>query len=201
VQLLNLTLEVRDGILRHSKGAGPLMGASKEPLPFTAEGQLVRFADVIAYVNHDLADALRAKVLTAEELPSGVLDILGATHSDRVTNLVLDIVASSRLGSEPAVSIGAEAGKALEALRAFLYEKVYYNSFVHAEFEKASGLLERLWHFFLGDLDRFYGEFWPSALRDGAPEDDVRDFLAGMTDAFAINLHDRIFTPRRWYIL
>jgi dGTPase len=200
-QGLNLTEEVRDGILRHSKGAGPLMAVPKEQLPSTLEGQVVRFADVVAYVNHDLDDALRAKVLTLDELPAGIEGILGATHSERITRLVLDIAAHTDLEREIAVSMSDRAAQALEGLRSFLYKKVYYNDKVHAEFRKASELIHQLWNHFMEDVDRFYEEYWPAALKDGAAEDDIRDFLAGMTDAFAVNLHERIFTPRRWYVL
>ncbi len=198
---LNLTEEVRDGILRHSKGKGPLVPGSDESLPRTLEGQVVRFADVVAYANHDLDDALRARVLAPNDLPAWIDDVLGATHSARLTRLVLDITAHTDLGKTRRIAMSREAAEALEELRSFLYQRVYYDERVHAEFRRASSLLERLWHFFVDDMDRFYEQYWPSALRDGAPEDDVRDFLAGMTDAFAVNLHERIFTPRRWYVL
>ncbi len=198
---LNLTLEVRDGILRHSKGTGPLVGVSQNQLPCTLEGQLVRFADVIAYVNHDLDDALRAKVLSSNDLPLGAMEVLGNTHSSRITNLILDIDRHTDLEKEPVILMSPKAADALEKLRTFLYQKVYYNKQVHAEFEKARGLIERMWHFFASNLDQFYSEHWPSALRDGKSEDDIRDFMAGMTDAFAVNLHERIFSPRRWYVL
>ncbi len=200
-QGLNLTLEVRDGIVRHSKGAGPLLDVRMDQLAQTLEGQIVRLADVIAYVNHDLDDALRAKVLHRSELPSVVEEVLGATHSARLTRMVTDIIEHTDLDQHERIHISAESADALDELRKFLYKNVYYNPSVHAEFHKASALLERLWEHFTGDVDRFYAEYWPTALRDGEPEDDVRDFVAGMTDAFAVNLYEQIFTPRRWYIL
>lgn len=198
---LNLTWEVRDGIRHHSKGIGPLISKSTDDLPATLEGQIVRFADVVAYVNHDLDDAIRARVLDPGELPSGIEDTLGNTHSARLTHLVLDVIEHTSLDDKQVISMGEEAASALTALRQFLYERVYFNAAVHLEFHKASTLLERLWSFFVDDFDRFYADFWPGALRDQKPQDDVRDFLAGMTDAYAVNLHERIFTPRRWYIL
>jgi len=198
---LNLTREVRDGILRHSKGAGPFIPESTAELPATLEGQVVRVADIIAYVNHDLDDALRARVVTPADLPSEALEVLGSSHSERLTTLVLDVVEHTDFEADRIVAMGSEALKALEVLRAFLYKRVYYDERVHAEFEKASFLIEHLIGYFMDDLDRFYGEHWPSALRDGAPVDDVRDFVAGMTDAFAVNLHESIFRPKRWYIL
>jgi dGTPase len=200
-QGLNLTSEVRDGILRHSKGAGPLNSPLAEQLPCTLEGQVVRFSDVIAYVNHDLDDAMRAGVIDSDQLPPGILKILGTTHSDRLTHFVVDIVRETNLEDDLSIAMGEKTAAALEELRFFLNKEVYYNSLVHAEFEKARRLLERLWEFFTDNLDRFYDEFWPSALRDGIPEMDIRDFLAGMTDAFAVNLFDQVFSPKRWYIL
>ncbi len=196
---LNLTEEVRDGILRHSKGKGPFLGVPDALLPRTMEGQLVRLADVVAYANHDLDDALRAGVILQGDLPPGVEEILGKTHSARITRLVLDITEHTDLQRDRRITMGSEAAGALEGLRAFLYKNVYYNDRVHSEFHKASALIEQLWHYFIEDMDRFYEDHWPSALRDATPEDDVRDFLAGMTDAFALNLHERVFMPRRWY--
>jgi dGTPase len=198
---LNLTLDVRDGIVKHSKGAGPLLDVPDEQLPVTLEGQLVRIADVIAYVNHDLDDALRAQVIASSQLPASVSAILGDTHSTRVTRLVVDVLEHSEMGPEPRIAMSDERVAALEELRGFLYKNLYYDAEVHAEFNRAEGILERLWAHFVADLDRFYEHFWPGALRDGAPEDDVRDFLAGMTDAFAVGLHEKIFTPRRWWVL
>jgi len=198
---LNLTWEVRDGIRHHSKGIGPLISESETERTATVEGQIVRFADIVAYVNHDLDDAIRARVLDPGELPLGIEDTLGKTHSARLTHLVLDVVEHTKLEETPLIRMGTEAAEALDTLRRFLYERVYYNAEVHLEFRKARSLLEHLWTFFTDDIERFYKDFWPGALKDQGPEDDVRDFLAGMTDAFAVNLHEQIFTPRRWYIL
>jgi dGTPase len=198
---LNLTLDVRDGIIKHSKGAGPLLAVPASGLPLTLEGQLVRLADVIAYVNHDLDDALRARVLDPGDLPRSVVEVLGDSHSARVTRLVLDVLESSQLGDTPRIGMSDERVAALEELRAYLNDNLYYNTQVHAEFRKAQGILEQLWAHCIADLDRFFTEIWPGALRDGPPEADVRDFLAGMTDAFAVNLFERIFTPRRWWVL
>jgi len=200
-QGLNLTLEVRDGILKHSKGSGPLLEVPEERLPITLEGQLVRVADVIAYVNHDLDDALRARVFEPTDLPGSVLRVLGETHSARVTRLVLDVLEHSVMDDQPRLGMSHERVAALEELRGFLFENLYYNDRVHSEFHKAGELLGQLWRHFTEDLDRFYERYWPGALRDGTPEDDVRDFLAGMTDAFAVNLFEKIFSPRRWWVL
>ncbi|MBN2342964.1 MAG: deoxyguanosinetriphosphate triphosphohydrolase [Deltaproteobacteria bacterium] len=197
---LNLTAAVRDGIANHSKGAGPLLDVPEETLPRTLEGQIVRLSDLIAYVNHDLDDAIRGKVISPDELPSAVNDILGDTHSGRLTFLVNDVVRATALETAHRITMSPAAADALEKVRDFLYQRVYYNDTVHCEFKKATKLVERLWAFFMSDLDLFYKEYWPSALRDGIPEDDVRDFIAGMTDAFAATTFQNIYTPRRWYI-
>ncbi len=199
---LNLTAVVRDGILRHSKGAGPILDVPDDELPQTLEGRLVRLADLVAYVNHDLDDALRARVLTPEDVPTDLLKVLGDTHSKRLTTMVFDIVEHSDIGSDaPGISMSAAAADALDALRVFLYKRVYYNKDVHSEFHKAERMIEHLWEYFVEDMDCFYEIHWSGALRDGTPEEDIRDFLAGMTDAFAVSLHDEVFTPRRWYVL
>ena len=198
---LNLTEAVRDGIVKHSKGAGPLLNVSPKQLPKTMEGQLVRVADVIAYMNHDLDDALRARVIAPGDVPAGIVKIIGDTHSARVTYFVLDVINSSNVKDNPKIAVSEEASDALEKLRVFLYENVYYNKKVHAEFHKATDAIERLWNYFINDLQKLYEVYWPGALKDGSPEDDVRDFIAGMTDAYAVTLHEEIFTPKRWYVL
>jgi dGTPase len=198
---LNLTRAVRDGVARHSKGAGPILAVPAEQLPSTLEGQLVRLADIIAYVNHDLDDAVRARVLAPGDVPEPLLAALGRDRPARTERLVLDIVAGTEAAGAARIALSPEIAEALEALRAFLYDRVYLNPQVHAEFHKAEELIERLWGHFTADLDRFYERFWPGALRDGTPEDDVRDFVAGMTDAFAVSLYEELFTPRRWYVL
>ena len=198
---MNLTRAVRDGIARHSKGSGPLLAVPDDQLPSTLEGQIVRLADIAAYVNHDLDDAVRAKVLAPSDIPEPLLDALGRNSATRLERLVLDVVRHTEGGDGPRLLMSAELADALETLRAFLYERVYLDDRVHAEFHKAEDLIERLWRHFTENLDEFYAVHWPGALRDGTPEDDVRDFVSGMTDAFAVGLHEELFTPRRWFVL
>lgn len=197
---LNLTAPVKDGILNHSKGAGPLLDVPESTLPKTLEGQIVRLSDLIAYVNHDLDDALRGKVISVSDLPPVINDILGDTHSGRLTFMVNDVVRHTNLEKEHKILMSAAAAEALGDVRTFLYKHVYYNDVVHCEFKKATKLVEQLFEFFMSDLERFYRDYWPTALRDGEPVDDVRDFIAGMTDAFATTTFQKIYTPRRWYI-
>jgi dGTPase len=198
---LNLTEEVRDGILHHSKGRGPLLSDNLEEMPKTLEGQIVRLADVMAYVNHDLDDAIRAQVVRPEDLPKTACAVLGDGHSARLNSLVLDIVRYTDFEKKRAITMGDEALNAMEDLRRFLFKEVYYNAKVHCEFDKARGLIERLWEHFMEDEERFYTKYRPDVPHDKNLIDDVRDFVAGMTDAFAITLHERIFVPRRWLIM
>jgi dGTPase len=197
---LNLTSAVRDGILNHSKGAGPLLDVPAASLPRTLEGQIVRLADLIAYINHDLDDALRAKIIAEDELPRATAAILGSSTSGRLTFIVTDIVQHTRQADQALITMSPALADGLEQTREFLYQRVYYNDQVHCEFRKATRLLSSLWEFFMGDLNRFYAEYARNALRDGPPENDVRDYIAGMTDAFATTLFQKVFTPRRWYI-
>jgi len=198
---LNLPHAVRDGIARHSKGAGPLLAVPDDQLARTLEGQLVRIADVVAYVNHDLDDAVRARVLAPGDIPQPLLAALGGDPTARLERLTADVLERTEGAGGARIALTPAVAEALAALRAFLYDHVYLNPLVHAEFHKAEELLERLWGHFTADLDRFYEKFWPGALRDGAPEDDVRDFVAGMTDGFAVGLYEELFTPRRWFVL
>ncbi len=198
---LNLTFEVRDGILHHSKGAGPLITDNPNEMPKTLEGQIVRIADLTAYVNHDIDDAIRAKVVQPEDLPESACEVLGKGHSARLNTLVLDIIKHTDLSEKPVIAMGELAQNALEDLRRFLYKEVYYNTKVHAEFDKARGIIESLWEHFIEDEERFYKEYRPSAIQEQDFLSNVRDFVAGMTDAFAVSLYERIYIPQRWFIM
>src|SRR3954465_11846109 len=118
---LNLSQEVKDGILKHSKGKGHIISDNQNLLAMTLEGQIVRIADIVAYVNHDLDDSIRAKVLAADEVPAEILDKLGRTHSERISRMVLDMVTSSRLEQKRQIRMSEEVLGALIALRDFLY--------------------------------------------------------------------------------
>src|SRR4030095_1792819 len=123
-QGLNLSVEVRDGILKHSKGKGHIISENPNLLAMTLEGQIVRISDIVAYVNHDLDDAIRGKVLALEEVPGPILERLGTTHSARISRLVTDMVTSSRLEEKRQIRMSEEVLGALIALRDFLYERV-----------------------------------------------------------------------------
>ena len=188
---LNLTYEVREGILKHSKGMGSILpGEGEEAV--TLEGQVVRLSDGIAYVNHDLDDALRAGIITLDQVPSRCLAVLGETHSARINTLVVDVIRASMEVELERIVFSPLILDVVMELRDFLYEKVYSNPLVYGEFVKASKVVRELYYYFLDhpqDLPPFPGE-------DVAQK--VCDFIAGMTDRYALNLYTEIFMPHPW---
>src|SRR6187399_2976953 len=145
-QGLNLTWEVRDGIAKHSKGKSGLpVGAPKDHRASTVEGQIARVADIIAYVNHDIDDAVRAGVLAEAELPADAVAVLGTTASQRINTMVSDVVFRTLEGGLNEVQMSGPILSATLALRSFLFEAVYENPRATAEFEKAAGILGGLW--------------------------------------------------------
>ncbi len=197
---LNLTHEVRDGIVRHSKGKGPILSAPATRLPKTLEGQVVRLADIVAYLNHDLDDALRGQVIPADELPEDIVGRMGARTSQRIAFMVGDILDATDFERERRVLCSAELDASMHALRAFLYERLYENPVVHEPFSKVRRILTSLWEINVGDPDRFFAEGWPDCperLR-ADPERAVGDYLASMTDRYAMRRWQELFVPRRW---
>ncbi len=187
---LNLTWEVRDGIGRHSKGKGPILTTEPDVLPATMEGQIVRLADIIAYVNHDLEDALRAGLFTTDQLPQDILRILGRDHSERIGRLVLDVISTTDPDSG-LITISSAALQAITDLRAFLYDWCYESPHLRREFEKAERLLADLWEYFGA-----HPELIPL---QGSGEEQLVDWLSGMTDRYAIRIWKDISLPLPWY--
>jgi dGTPase len=200
---LNLTNEVRQGIGGHSKGKGSILPGEAASAQLTLEAQVVRLADLVAYVNHDLDDAVRARVLTPDDIPEELLKAVGSTHSQRITRMVDDVVHTTNLDEERVIRLSEQGHKALAALRAFLYEKVYENPKVHAEIEKAERVLEQLWNTFTGErADRFRRRHWPAGVDpDESLERAVADFLAGMSDRYCLRMFEEIYLPRPWAVL
>jgi dGTPase len=193
---LNLTWEVRDGIARHSKGKyGVPVGAPEEGRASTVEGQIARVADIIAYVNHDTDDAIRAGVLQPEELPREAVETLGRTTSARIGRMVADVAEASLSTGTTRILMSAPVLSATLALRSFLFEAVYENPVATAEFSKAEGILGGLW-------DRVRAR--PEAYLDmrvvqaEGLDAAARDFLAGMTDRYAVRLFEQLFIPAPW---
>lgn len=200
---LNLTYEVRDGIFKHSKGFGEIIPKKSSKWAMTVEGRVVRIADVIGYLSHDLDDAIRSKVISERDIPSKCKKVLGENHATRISTMIKDVIASTKVvDGEMELAISPCLYETMICLRAFLYDNVYRAPQVHNEFEKAKKILFDLYEFFLKNKDAFIREnirmFEVEAVEvdDKTPyERRVCDFIAGMTDRYAQNLYSRIFIP------
>jgi dGTPase len=193
---LNLTWEVRDGIAHHSKGKkGSPVGVEPSQRSATLEGQIMRVADLIAYVNHDVDDAVRADILREDALPRGPVAILGPTPSARIGRMVRDVVVETQKGGLSEIRMSEEVLDATLEMRAFLFEAVYENETATTEFKKATGILGGLWEKIRLCPDQFLDR--GSVEKDGL-DVTARDFLAGMTDRFAVNLYEQLFIPKPW---
>lgn len=193
---LNLTYEVRDGIFKHSKGYGEVLPDNQRDLPVTAEGCIVRYADIIAYLSHDLDDAIRSNVISEEDIPSSCQEVLGKEHSRRIVTMIQGVL-SQTVPRQGKLVFGVDTGvgEAMQLLRRFLYENVYRSPQVHNEFVKASKLLGDLFRYLLANrdfLEKEIGSFAEST----SPERRVCDFIASMTDRYAQNIYQRIFWPK-----
>ena len=195
---LNLTWEVRDGIAKHSKGkSGAPVGMAEAQRASTIEGQIMRVADIIAYVNHDIDDATRAGLLKPEDLPGEPVRILGSTSSARIATLVKDVVTETLAGNLTEIRMSGTVLEAVLALRQFLFDAVYENSIATVEFKKAAGILSGLWE----KVRERPAEFLdPRTLENEGLDAAARDFLAGMTDRYAVSLFEQLFIPKPWAI-
>lgn len=198
---LNLTSEVRNGILKHSKGYGKIIPDDPEELAGSIEGRIVRIADIMAYLNHDLDDAIRSGVIRGDQIPAACIEILGTTHSERETTMIRDLIDSSKVSeNEFLLSISDRVQSAITILREFLYDNVYRSPEVHNEFVKAKKILSELYYYFLEDaemlLEELAGMDMTGCNHDGQPKGRlVCDFLASITDRYAMALYERIFFP------
>jgi dGTPase len=199
-QGLNLTSEVRDGILKHSKGYGAVLPRESNEMPVTMEGRVVRFADIMAYLNHDLDDAIRSRVIHPSQIPKGCADILGHSHSERVRSMVSDLVTSTRIeGGKMRLRLSGPVSEAMMMLREFLYDNVYRSHQVHGEFVKAKKILSELYYYFLKNrqaLEEELKKMEMGGFPEGTPQErKVCDLVASMTDRYALNLYEEIFFP------
>jgi dGTPase len=193
---LNLTWEVRDGIGRHSKGKkGSPVGSHPENRAVTLEGQIMRVADLIAYVNHDIDDAVRAGVLTDADLPRDAVAALGSTSSARIGRMVRDVVTATQANGLADIRMSDEVLEATLGMRAFLFEAVYENEVATAEFRKATGILGGLWEKVREQPDQFLDR---RIIEGEGLDAAARDFLAGMTDRYAVNLFEQLYIPKPW---
>lgn len=185
-QGLNLTYEVRMGILGHTG----------DYWPETLEGQTVRRSDQIAYVNHDIEDAVRAGVLDPATLPKDCTAVLGQTKSARITTMINSILAHS----DGDVGVGAEENEAFLALRDFMYATVYVDKTAKAEEQKVDKVIGELYEYYLAHVDQMSNFYVQLAYQDD-PERAVTDYISGMSDEFAIRTFEDVFVPRKWHVL
>ena len=184
---LNLTYEVRMGILGHTG----------DQIPETLEGQVVRWADRFAYVNHDIDDAVRAGILSNGDIPESIARTLGFTHGQRIETLVSDVIMTSREAGEICLSPNVE--EALKDLRSFMFERVYRNPVAKGEERKAKDMLGRLFEHYYRNPQDLPADFQPQMSFDGL-ERTVCDYIAGMTDNYAVDKFTQIFVPAGWQI-
>ncbi len=198
---LNLTHEVRDGILRHSKGYGKIIPDDPDERASTIEGNVVRIADIMAYLNHDLDDAIRSGVISADQVPDSCLKILGRTHSDRANTMIKDLIFSTNVrDGQLCLQMSDEIYSTMTELRQFLYDNVYRSPKVHNEFVKAKKILSELYTCYLNNeklLLKGLGDLEMSECNHSSQTKEriVCDFIASMTDRYALTLYEKIFFP------
>ncbi len=184
---LNLTYEVRNGILNHTG----------ENVPSTLEGAIVRLADRIAYINHDIDDAIRANVISINQLPQSCIQILGKTHGERINTMILDVVENSYGKNE--IKMSEEVDYYTNKLREFMFEKVYLDKNAKSEEGKARYIIEQLYYYYTNNLERLPEEHIRLYEENHlSKEDMVSDYIAGMTDIYAMKMFFNIFIPKSW---
>ena len=184
---LNLTYEVRMGILGHTG----------DFIPETLEGQIVRTSDRIAYINHDIDDAMRAGILTNDDIPREISDVLGETHRERINTLVTDMIFHSRGTGE--LGMTPEIEQTMQALRQFMFERVYKNPVAKGEESKARRILQELYTYYIAHPEVLPQDFQPQLTFEGLPRV-VCDYIAGMTDKYAMYKYDELFIPTGWQV-
>lgn len=184
---LNLTFEVRDGIVCHTKG----------PEAQTPEGRIVKIADHIAYMNHDIDDSIRAGVLTEDMIPKSVRNALGVGHSKRIDSLIRSVIENSSKGE---LRMAPKVQKAYETLNEFMFDAVYRNPYVKSEEAKAEQLIKELFEYYLLNPEKLPAEYTATLQTEGE-EAAIVDYIAGMSDRFAIGEFRKITIPRSWEVL
>ncbi len=180
---LNLTYEVRDGILNHTG----------QNMPHTLEGQLVKMADRIAYLNHDIDDAKRAGIVSITNIPEELLHILGDSHGVRINTMILDIIQQSY--GKPKIVMSSEIKQATDALRTFMFENIYYNDIAKSEDRKAAKIMTDLFNYYMENTAAIALE---EDIEKYGREELVKDYIAGMTDRYAIKKFNDLFVPLPW---
>lgn len=181
---LNLTYEVRDGILNHA-------GENESE---TLEGKIIKYADRIAYINHDIDDAVRGGIITESDIPKRCIKVLGKTHGTRISTLISDIIYASRGKAE--IVMSEEIGNAMSELRTFMFERVYVDSQAKEEEGKAQRVVSMLFEMFMKKPELMNISF--KEIEKTGREQSVCDYIAGMTDNYAVNKFTEIFIPKKW---
>lgn len=185
---LNLTWEVRDGILNH-RTAGH---------PSTLEGAIVRLSDKIAYINHDIDDAIRAHMFAEEELPKEYTDVLGNSVRERLNRMIRDLILNSM--DQPQIAMSPDMEEAMKGLRQWMFEHVYRNDIPKAEEGKAQEMIARLYEYYMKHVDQLPMEYILLMVKGEKKSRVVCDYIAGMSDIYAIDQFEELFVPKRWKV-
>lgn len=189
-QGLNLTKEVRDGIMNHSTSR----------MPMTMEGKIVRFADKIAYINHDIDDAIRAHIISERDLPSVYTDVLGHSPKERLNTLIHSMIQESM--NQPDICMASSVEEAMLGIRSYMFETVYTNPVAKAQEKKAQSLLEALYHHFMKELNELPKDYIALVEERGEKKESVVcDYIAGMTDQYAIHVYEELHIPFVWKVV
>lgn len=183
---LNLTWEVRDGILNHRS----------ECMPSTMEGKVVRFADKIAYINHDIDDAIRAGIISENDLPRAATDVLGHSTRDRINSMIHDIVMNSE--SKPDIYMSEQTRNAMNELRSYMFNHVYFNPKAKGEEVRAEAMLRQLFSYYYDNHAELPEEYRQMIMEGESTETVVCDYIAGMTDTYAVHTFENLFVPKSW---
>lgn len=200
---LNLTSEVRDGILKHSKGYGKIISDRPDENASTVEGRIVRIADIMAYLNHDLDDAIRGGVINRSQVPDSCVGVLGRSHSERATTMIKDLIYTSRINDDVVLlKMTDDVRMAMAELRQFLYDNVYRSDRVHNEFLKAKKILTELYNHYLENTKELFKKLKAMEIgfannENQSIERSACDLIASMTDRQALHLYSKIFFPSR----
>ena len=185
---LNLTAEVRDGILNHQTSGHP----------FTLEGQIVRLSDKIAYCHHDMDDAIRGGILEDKDVPSSIGEVIGFTLGERLDTFIHDIITTSR--DTASVRMSEPVAQAMKELRSFMFARVYTNPKAKGEERKAEQVVERLYEYYLKHLEEL-PEYLLLRLETGDSRERVTcDYISSMTDHFAVTRYEDLFVPKTWSV-
>lgn len=189
-QGLNLTKEVRDGIMNHSTSR----------MPMTMEGKIVRFSDKIAYINHDIDDAVRAHIISEESLPERYTGVLGHSSKERLNSLIHGIIRESM--DQPDIRMPEAVEKAMLGLRSYMFEHVYTNPIAKGQEKKAQNMLEVLYHHFMKNFHELPEEYVRLVTERGEMKESVVcDYIAGMTDQYSIQIYEDLYVPFVWKVV